>query len=94
MCPKIAAQFATGPDVGLIDLCVIHYYVIKSVAKYMFPNRAFPAEHDGVIYFHVKQFLQKLKGLLQHHVFPFIPPLSCSITIYSVLRSKTKYKNV
>ena len=66
----------------------------KSVTKYMFPYRAFPAEHDGDIYFHVKQSLEKLEGLLQHHVSPFIPPpLSCTITIYSVLRSKTEYKN-
>ena len=46
----------------------------KSVTKYIFPYRAFPAEHDGDIYFHVQQFLQKLEGLLQHHVSPFIPP--------------------
>ena len=36
---------------------------------------AFPAEHEGDIYFHVQQFLQKLEGLLQHHVSPFIPPV-------------------
>ena len=64
----------------------------KSVTKYIFPYSSFHAEHDGDIYFHVKQFLQKLEGLLQHHVSPFIRPLSCTITIYSVLQSKTEYK--
>ena len=46
----------------------------ESVTKYIFPYRAFPAKHDGDIYFHVQQFLQKLEGILQHHVSPFIPP--------------------
>ena len=46
----------------------------KSVTKYIFPYRSFPAEDDGDIYFHVQQFLQMLEGLLQHHVSPFIPP--------------------
>ena len=30
----------------------------------MFSYRAFPAEYDGDVYFHVQQFLQKLQGLL------------------------------
>ena len=64
----------------------------KSVTKYMFPYRAFHAEHDGATYFYVQQFLRKLEGLLQPHVSLFINPLSCTITIYSVLRSKTEYK--
>ena len=62
----------------------------ESVTKYIFPYRAFPAKHDGDIYFHVQQFLQKLEGLLQHHVSPFIPPpspvLSQYIPFYEVRR--------
>ena len=45
----------------------------KSLTKYIFPYSSFHAEHDGDIYFHVQQFLQKLEGLLQHHVSLFIP---------------------
>ena len=65
----------------------------KSVTKYIFPYSSFHAEHDGDIYFYVQQLLWKLEGLLQPHVSLFIPsPLACSITIYSVLGSKTEYK--
>ena len=56
----------------------------------MFPYRAFHTEHDGSIFFHVQQFLQKLEGLLQHHVSPFIPPspvLSQYIPFYEVRRN-------
>ena len=78
-----------------IYLSVTHSFANKSVSKYTFSYSSFHAEHDGDIYFHVQQFLQKLEGLLQHHVSPFIPPpLSCTITVYSVLRSKTEYKNM
>ena len=61
---------------------------------YIFSYRAFPAEHDGDIYSYVQQFLQKLEAHLKPHVSPFIhpPPLSCTITIYSVLWNKTEYK--
>ena len=62
----------------------------ESVTKYIFPYRAIPAEHDVDIYFHVQQFLQKLEGLLQHHVSPFIPPspvLSQYIPFYEVRRN-------
>ena len=44
----------------------------KSVTEYIFPYRAFHAEHGGDIYFHVQQFLRKLEGLLQPHVSPII----------------------
>ena len=39
-----------------------------NLTKYKFPYRKLHAEHDADIYFHVQQFLQKLEGLLQHHV--------------------------
>ena len=68
----------------------------KSVTKYIFSYRAFPAEHDGDIYFHVQQFLQNLEGLLQHHVSPFIPPspvLSQYIPFYEVRRNITRTGN-
>ena len=45
----------------------------KSLTKYILPYRAFHAEHDGDIYFHLHIFLRKLEGLLQPHVSPFIP---------------------
>ena len=62
----------------------------------MFLYRAFPAEDDGAIYFHVQQVLQKLEGLLQHHVPPFIPHpspvLSQYIPFYEVRRNIKRYK--
>ena len=64
----------------------------KSVTKYIFPYSSFHAEHDGDIYFHLHQFFMKVRGFLQPHVSLFIPPLSCTIVIHSVLRSKTEYK--
>ena len=66
----------------------------KSVTKYIFPHKAFPAEHDGNIYFHVQLCLQKLEGLLQHHVSPFIPPspvLSQYILFYEVRRNIKRF---
>ena len=63
----------------------------KSVTKYIFPYRVFPAEHDCDIYFHVQQLLRKLEGLLQPHVSLFIPPpdpvLSQYIPFYEVRRN-------
>ena len=41
----------------------------------MFPYNSFHADYEGDTYFYVQQFLQKLGGLLQHHVSPFIPPV-------------------
>ena len=66
----------------------------KNVTKYIFPYRAFPTEHDCDVYFHVQFFfLQKLEGLLQHHVSPFISPspvLSQYIQFYEVRRNIKK----
>ena len=63
----------------------------KSVTKYIFPYSSFHAEHDGHNYFHVKQLLRKLEGLLQPHVSLFIPPpypvLSQYIPFYEVRRN-------
>merc|ERR1712154_315492 len=71
-------------------LSVTHYFVNKSVTKYIFPYSSFNAEHDGHNYFHVKQLLRKLEGLLQRHVSLFIPPpspvLSQYIPFYEVRR--------
>ena len=68
----------------------------KNVTKYIFPYRAFPTEHDCDVYFHVQFFfLQKLEGLLQHHVSPFISPspvLSQYIQFYEVRRNIKKKK--
>ena len=65
----------------------------KSVTKYIFPYSSFHADYDGYIHFHIQQLLRTLKGLLQPHVSLFIPSrLSCTMAIYSVLRSKTEYK--
>ena len=69
----------------------------KSVTKYKFPYSLFHPEHDGDIYFHVQQFLQKLDGLLQPHQSLFIPPpypvLSQYILFYEVRQNiKTKQK--
>ena len=68
----------------------------KSVTKYIFPYRAFPAEHDCDIYFHVQQLLRKLEGLLQPHVSLFIPPpilyyRNTDIPFYEVRRNIKKY---
>ena len=56
-----------------------------------FPYSSFHAEHDGYNYFHVKQLLRKLEGLLQPHVSLFIPPpspvLSQYIPFYEVRRN-------
>ena len=49
----------------------------------MFPYRTFPAKHDSDIYLHVQQFLQKLRGLLQHYVSPFITPSSPVLSQYT-----------
>merc|ERR1712154_9552 len=72
-------------------LSVIHYFVNKSVTKYIFPYSSFHAEHDRCIYFHVQQLLRKLEGLLQPHVSLFIPPpspvLSQYIPFYEVRRN-------
>ena len=54
----------------------------KSVRKYIFSYSTLNAEHDGDIYFHVKQFLRKLEGLLQPHMPPFIPPPSPVLSQY------------
>ena len=52
---------------------------------------AFSAEDDGDIHFHVQHFFQKLEGLLQPHVSPFIPhpsPVqSQNIPFYEVRRN-------
>ena len=63
----------------------------KSVTKYIFPYSSFHAEHDGHNYFHLKQLLRKLEGLLQPHGSLFIPPpspvLSQYIPFYEVRRN-------
>merc|ERR1712154_680049 len=75
-------------------LSVTHYFVNKSVTKYIFPYSSFHTEHDGCIYFHVQQLLRKLEGLLQPHVSLFIPPpspvLSQYIPFYEVRRNIKK----
>ena len=67
----------------------------KSVTKYTFPYRSLQPEHDVDIYFHLQQLLQKLEGLLQPDVSPFIPPPILfyhknDIAFYEVRRNITR----